>query len=237
MGIEHDPGYNPERGRKSIEMGHENEHSQELDLRLERDVVRDNEKPLFDESVIRDETQNTMLLSRISVPLYHFSSSSNPFAWDESERVDLEPIAQALDTEILRRFEGRNILVRGIQSHNHEDTSPSKLLEQIIRYGTDRYLDIASDLSSTQIDLYAVEYRSFSAKDSTIGIFEGFHKWKPKSEERPHYPIDIVMIFDASSYERVEYLHPRHGVVASDAWRLRTGVVRHESLLGIVAIN
>ena len=42
------------------------------------------------------------------------------------------------------------------------------------------------------------------------------------------------MIFDKRVYKNVEYIHPRHYVVAQDRWELNQGAY---GLLGLVVIN
>ena len=60
---------------------------------------------------------------------------------------------------------------------------------------------------------------TYEGEKSILRILEGFHKYKPRCEERPQYPVDIWLVFQAKAYENIEYLHPRHNVLARDKWR------------------
>ena len=69
----------------------------------------------------------------------------------------------------------------------------------------------------------------------TKKILEGFHKYKPKCEERPQYPVDIWMIYDKDSFDNIEYMHPRLKVMAKDKWKQKKA--NNKSLLKLIIVN
>lgn len=77
------------------------------------------------------------------------------------------------------------------------------------------------------------EFMPFVQSDSMAAWMTLYHKQQPRSEVRPHYPVDVWMIFDASAYLCVE-------ADTGDfrkAYRLRDGYDRRASLIGVAQIN
>jgi hypothetical protein len=215
---EQDPSYDPERLAGSPEKNAE---------KLERDVFgeHENESGVFrnneldpnreDEDVSEYVTLGKIV--RIAIPEYEYDIERNPFAFDTENPKDLASVAERLNTEIQSRFEGKNILVRGLQS-GHFTLQRNQLIKSIVAHGGDHVFARNEEADT----MYALDFTQWSSESTVLKTLEGFHKFKPKSEERPHYPVDIWMIFDAASYDNVEYLHPRHNVIARDKWQAKS---------------
>lgn len=164
-----------------------------------------------------------MNIRNISIPDYVFSGLSNPFAFDADEPKSLKPIATLLEGAI-EGFDTDNILLRGVQSGHHKLTRDA-LIEKIQNNGSDIY-----DSNRDEGVIHAAPYSAGMVEN----LLAGFHVYKPKSEERPQYPVDIWMIFDRDAYNNVEYMHPRHHVLARDKWERKSG---ESGLIGLVIVN
>lgn len=179
-------------------------------------------------------------LLHVSIPQYVFSESdSNPYRYDATPQVSLRPIADVLDALMYHEFDGVGILVRGVQSARQSQTR-HQLVEHIKQCGTDRYemqdagMQKVEDVSA---DMFAAEYLPWTRQSSLLALFEGFHVYKPKCDEVPQTPIDIVMVYNADAYDQVEYVNSRHGGIGRDAYMLKSGYMRRETLLAIILIN
>ncbi len=182
---------------------------------------------------IHNETmlESTSKISTIHCPAY-YSRPDNPYQFDTGDPSLLHTIADAIDTELLRRFRGKDVLVRGVQSANF-DISQSHLANYIAVHGGDYTLKPDRD---TAYDFHAAHHPGFQGGCS-LPILEGFHVYKPKCNELPLKPLDIWMVFDAGSYEEISYIHPRHDIVARDRYKLRQDFNANDSLLGIICIT
>lgn len=184
---------------------------------------------------------NMSKIVKLTADTYRFNTNDNPYAFDFKELKGLEDIAESLDETILERFNGRNILLRMIQSGKHADKiSRKELIDYILETGSDYHQDESTNASQApdaEIDIYAARFNPFDKGTSTLKLFESFHKWKPKCEERPQYPVDIILVYDYDSYGNIKYKHPRYGVEADDAYKLKNGKSRTDSLLGVFVIN
>jgi len=148
-------------------------------------------------------------IKKIKIDKYSFGTNNNPYEYGSTAQpIALADIAQQISVEIDSITLG-NLIIRGMQSGKH-DLSKEDLLQAIVKNGRE-YEN--TDEPNT---VFAALYES---KDTVQHILEGFHKYKPKSEERPQYPVDIWLIFDARAYENIGYLHPRHNVIARDKWK------------------
>jgi hypothetical protein len=158
-------------------------------------------------------------VKNIKIDGYYFDSKDNPYEYDSNAVpfITLTDIAQQICNEINSTHD--KLIIRGIQSGKHK-VDKDVLLEAAIKNGQD-YENI--DETNT---MFAAP---FEGEKTIQHILEGFHKYKPKSEERPQYPVDIWFIFDSRAYENVKYLHPRHNVLASDRWKrinpVKTGLL------------
>lgn len=172
------------------------------------------------------------LISYLNIPEYIFDINNNPYAFNIDNPLSLEPIAEKLNRKISTRFQSKNILIRALQS-KHYSVDRESLLEGIINNGGDFYL--SQKLSVDHNIMYAMNFMPWQEDSTILSNLEGFHKYKPKYEERPQYTMDIWMVFDAQCYENVAYLHPRHKVVAKDKWRALD--VEKTGLLRIIVVN
>lgn len=161
----------------------------------------------------------------ISIDNYCFPDGSNPYAYDSKPKTSVEPAADVISETISSLIGEKRVLVRGIQSGRH--AIPKADLVKIIEENGADYQHNGSIAN----EMYASPFSS----DVIFKILEGFHVYKPKSEERPQYPVDIWMIYSADSYENIEYLHPRHKVLAKDKWRRKDD--SQSGLFAMVVIN
>lgn len=158
------------------------------------------------------------------IPSYNFYSAP-----------DLGVIAAAIDQQIEQAFSGQPVVIRGIQAQKHALSRPD-LITLIRTTGTDHYQLLAnSDVGGQTIDLFG---RSCNATAPiTLPILEGFHRWKPKSLERPQFPVDIWMIYDATQLQNVEYVHDHYNVPAHDGYVFIDSAAKPDALLGLLVIN
>lgn len=216
---EQDPSYDPERLVSDTEKSAE---------KLERDVFgeHENESGVFKDHELDPQNEDEDVseyvklgkIVHLAIPEYKYDIKENPFAFDAEQPRDVAPIADRLNVEITERFEGKNILVRAVQC-GHFTLQRHQLIKSIVAHGGDQVFRRGNEVSDT---IYALGFEPWTKESTVLKTLEGFHKFKPKSEERPHYPVDIWMIFDAENYENVEYLHPRHGVTARDKWQAKS---------------
>lgn len=162
----------------------------------------------------------------ITIAGYVFDKTTNPYAFDAKNQKSLKDIANKIQRAIEENFGKQSLLIRGIQSQHHKETTAKKLVDKIIEKGDDNYKE-----TSASRTIYGAEL----TKDTILSILGGFHNLKPKCDERPQYPVDIWMIFDKNFYKNIEYLHPRHNVLVRDKWQR---INKDDSgLLGIFTIN
>lgn len=164
---------------------------------------------------------------KISCPEYTFNKA-----------LDLTAISRVIDKEIVNNFVGLNVIIRGIQSEKH-NTGKNELIDIILHNGYDRTVkdhqgEVA--VSSKAIDLFGYACK-IEQPPIVLPILEGFHKWKPKSLEKPQRRVDIWMIYDAEKLTSVEYTHEHYGVTANDAYLFKNPLKKPEALLGLIVID
>ena len=149
-------------------------------------------------------------VKKIKIDEYNFDADNNPYEHDSTTQpITLADIAQQISVEIDDLFAHHRVIIRGIQSGKYA-VDKDVLLRAIIKDSQEyKNIDEPNTIFATL----------FEGKATIQHILEGFHKYKPKSKERPQYPIDVWLIFDAGAYENVEYLHQRHNVLARDKWK------------------
>ena len=165
-----------------------------------------------------------MKIVAIRLPEYIFDTSSNPYFFDEVKPKSVVPIAEKIEKAIRDNFDVDNILIRGVQSGLHSPMAREAFIDAIIKNGNDTY--IGSDAT--------IVYGAPFNRGVISKILEGFHVYKPKGEDCPQHPVDVWMIFDQNAYDNIEYMHPRHHVLACDRWKLRNDSY---GLLGLVIVN
>lgn len=164
-------------------------------------------------------------VTSIHIGAYTFDDSSNPYeVADATPSIMLSDVAQILSRHISQVGSGKKLLVRGVQSGKHSDAR-DVLISRIIKEGSEY------ENREEPGTIFAAPY----ADGVVEFILEGFHKFKPKSEERPQYPVDLWLIYDTAAYKNVEYMHPRHNVIARDKWK-RTNLDR-SGLIAIIEVN
>lgn len=215
------PGYDPEglagdteKSPDKLERHVFGEHENESGVFKDYEIDPQNE----DEDV--SEYVKTGKIVRIAIPEYTYDTNENPFAFDSEQPKNLSRIADRLDVEIMGRFGGSNILVRAVQS-GHFTLQCNQLIKSIVAHGGDYVFRRGDEVPGI---MYAQGFEPWTSESTILTILEGFHRFKPKSEERPQYPVDIWMVFDAYEYENEEYLHPRHNVTARDKWKAKSSV-------------
>ncbi len=172
-----------------------------------------------------DKTPSTGTpVAYFNIDNYTFDEDSNPFAWDADEQRSTAELARSISSALSQNFNIEDSIIRGVQSAHH-DIPRDELIRRILTLGSDIYQ------GSKSPEIYAQE---FSA-ETIQKIIDGFHVYKPKCDERPQYPVDIWMVFDKKAFENVEYLHPKHQVLANDKWRLKD--LSNKGLRGILVIN
>ena len=138
----------------------------------------------------------------ISIPIYTFN-----------DKLVLEKVGKYIDGALLANFKGKDLIIRGIQSEKHK-LPKNELINQIIATGTDRYSQNSKNevrVSDKHIDLFGYA-RKIDVAPIVLPILEGFHKWKPKSLERPRCRVDLWMVYDVNLLENVEYTHMKYKV-------------------------
>jgi len=152
-------------------------------------------------------------------------------------KPDLKKISNDIDDMLINNFHGQDIVLRGIQSEKH-NLPKDELIKLIIETGSDRY-DLYNPgeikISNKHIDLFGLACKVVAS--ITLPILEGFHKYKPKSLERPQYRVDIWMIYDANRLKNVEYNHSYYNVKACDGYVFKNPKNKKDALLGVLVIK
>lgn len=208
--IEQDPGYDSERLAGSAER---------------REILRDDTTVSQEVSPLKRALQLSL-----SIPEYTFADGRNPYKFDADPRLGLERVAAHIDQLLGEHFSGRNVLVRAVQSAKHDGMMRERFIKFIIDNGLDYLLTPGNGF-------YAAGFLPFTRGSSILGILEGFHRWKPKSEEIPQDIADIWMVFDAEQHEAMPYVHPRYETLPKDKYQIKQGYLQRESLLAIIVIN
>lgn len=232
-GFERDPGYDPERLEGGEERAVEREPS--VDLRHESELFDDHEridsKKDIDSQLARlrdslSEDRDGVIY--LTIPAYDYDFRTNPFVGMGPDVVRTYAISRHLDVVFLHRFMYQNILVCGLRSREFVDeTGRAAFVRHIAQTGG---IKIAGD-GRAPYDFAAVLFAPFAQWHTTAPFFSLYHKLMPHAAERPQYPVDIWLIYDADSYEPIETVDFRRG------YRLRTGYDRRSSLLGVAQIN
>lgn len=233
--FENDPSYKPERlETNGWERGLN--HESNVDMRLESELFQDHERLDNDRGsstelarlrdTLAEESDGILYLK---VPEYDYDFTGNPFIGMGPHVRRTYAISRYLDVVFLHRYMYHDILVCGIRSRECVDERGRAAFVRHIRDtgGAPINLD-----SPDGYDFLAMKFSPYVASDTTAAWFTRYHKQEPLSHERPHYPVDIWMIYDANAYDEVP--------VPADfrkAYALKPGYDRAMSLLGIAQIN
>jgi len=154
------------------------------------------------------------------------------------ENIDLKNISLIIDNSLIDNFYDKNVVLRGVQSEKH-NISKQEIINHILATGSDKYETTSSkevNVSDEQIDLFGYGCK-INKSPITLSIIEGFHKWKPKSLEKPQLKVDIWMIYDANQLNNIEYNHSYYGVKASDGYTFKNPDDKQTALIGVIVIN
>jgi hypothetical protein len=154
--------------------------------------------------------------------------------------ADLNQVSSQIDDALLANFPDKTVVLRGVQSAKHS-LSPEELADKIVQTGTDR-ADKSSqhlvDSADRPVDFYGKECLiNQKNRPFVLSILEGFHKYKPMSLERPQYPVDVWMIYDARQLDNVEYIHKKYGVKTRDGYLFKHPDDKPATLLGAIVIR
>lgn len=169
------------------------------------------------------------LLHQLQIDNYRFNQNDNPYIFTADESRQPIPLAT-----VARQIAGAidstpakppKLLIRGIQTGHHA-VGKDALIARILETGT----EIENSEGPTTI--FAAPYES---ERTILHTLEAFHKYRPKCDEKPQHIIDIWMLFDMDAYDNVEYLHPRHNVLARDKWKRKN--TAEPGLVAVITIN
>lgn len=228
-----------ERGpRKQEAAGAEAQELQELgvDLRAESELFQDHERLDGQQAVsaelsrLRDAlVEDSEGILHLNIPEYSYSFTDNPFIGMGPRVRRTYAVSRYLDVVFLHRYIFHDILVCGLRSREFVKEKGRGAFVRHIRETGGVPLTLESD---QPYDFLARKFSPYVASDTTAAWFTLYHKQEPYSLERPHYPVDVWVIYDANTYEEV----PDAGDFRK-AYRLKHGYDRPTSLLGIAQIN
>ena len=208
----------------------------EVDLRTEFEVFKDHErvdtgKDMDDDLVrLRDTlAEDSDGIIHLDLPAYAYDFANNPFVGMGPDVTKTYEISRYLDVVFLHRFMFQEILVCGVRSREFVgETGRAAFVKHIRDTG-----GLPLDAQGNEPVIKALEFLPFLTYHTTGAVFRLYHTLQPYSEERPHYPIDIWLIFDAKAYEPVG----EEGADFRRAFRLRPEYDRRAALLGVAQIN
>ena len=218
--------------------GGERERANELDdidLRPESEVFQDHEridngKDLDDQLIaLRDQlSEDTDGIIHIDIPAYRYDFADNPFVGMGPNRTKTYESSRYVDIVFLHRFMYQEIIVCGLQSRKFtNEIGRAAFIKRIRETGG---LPLNRDGSEPEVLGRAfVPYMSYHTTDA---FFRLYHTVMPRVAERPHYPLDVWLIFDENAYQEVD-----GSPDFRQAYRLRQGFDRRASLLGVAQIN
>lgn len=232
-GFDTNAGYDPERG-EGVEDGRESE----ADLRTERELFQDHERLDGDDEKadalvksIKDQlAEESDGIIYIPIPEYSYDTKGNPFLGMGPRTIRLYSIARYLDVTFLHRFMYGDILVCGVRSGEYvEPRRRGAFVEHIRDTGG---LPIEA-VDGRDFDFEALKFSPYVASDSTMALFELYHKSDAHAGDRPHYPVDTWLVYDSGSYESVG-----EGQIEKLArYRLCPAYDRSASLIAVAVIN
>lgn len=209
----------------------------DLDLRAEKDVFPDHERPVgvgfsdaalqADRETLADEEDGIIY---IKLPVYNYDQSKNPFIGMGPHTIRLYEISRHLDVTFLHRFMYGSILVRGLRSGEYVSKyQRKKFVKHIKETGG---LPV-SQLESQGFDFEALRFAPYVASDTTRAIFDKYHLSDEYAGVRPHLPVDVWLVHDINAYELVG--EESDNKLAKYA--LKEDYDRGSSLLAVAVIN
>lgn len=159
-----------------------------------------------------------------------------PYKFDGN--IDLEVVSKIIDNCLIDNFSNNNIALRGIQSEKH-NINKQAIIDHILRTGSDKYDPGSKNeikVSDKHIDFFGYACK-ITSSPITLNTLEGFHKWKPKSLEKPQLKVDIWMIYDSNQLNNIEYNHSYYNVKANDGFTFKKPGNKLACLIGLIIIN
>lgn len=210
----------------------------DIDLRTEFEVFKDHErldtgKDTDDELALLRDTlaEDNDGIIHLDIPAYRYDFATNPFIGIGREVTKTYEISRYLDVVFLHRYVYQDILVYGIRSREFVDERGRAAFVKHVR--DTGGLPIAAYQNNDRVDaIDAMAFIPFMTYHTTAAMFRLYHTLEPRSLERPHYPIDVWMIYDANAYEEIS-----EGEDFRRSYRLKDGFDRRSSLLGVAQIN
>lgn len=219
---------------KNVDLEHSGELD-EIDLRPESEVFQDHEridngKDIDDQlNDLRDQlSEDTDGIIHIDIPAYQYDFADNPFVGLGSRRVKTYEISRYIDVVFLHRFMYQDIIVCGSQSRKFVGEPRRASFVKHIRETGGLPLDNNGD----KPDILGRAFVPYMPYHTTDAFFRLYHTIMPRVAERPHYPLDVWLIFDAKAYQEAD-----GSLDFRQAYRLRKGFDRRASLLGVAQIN
>ena len=231
-GFDFEPHKNPE----NLEYGENSSRENEFDLRHESEIFLDHEridnrKDIDSQMVqLRDSlSEDSDGIIRLPIPAYDYDFATNPFVGLSFRATKTYEISRYVDVVFLHRFMYQDIIVCGLQSRKFVDEKGRAALVKRIRETGGMTID---DDDTRQYEILGKTFAPFMQYHTTDPFFRLYHTIMPRVAERPHFPLDVWLIFDASAYEEVPGSPDfRQG------YRLRSGYSRAATLLGVAQIN
>ena len=206
-----------------------------IDLRPESELFRDHER--LDDSQLDDKlaklrdqlSEDSDGIIRLDIPAYRYDMSDNPFVGLGSRRTKTYEISRYIDIVFLHRFMYQHIIVCGLQSRAFVDEAGRASFMKHIRDTGGIPLDSEVE---RPYDILGRAFEPYMTYHTTDAFFRLYHTIGSRAQERPQYPLDVWLIFDASAYEEVE-----GSPDFRQAYKLLPDYNRKASLLGVAQIN
>ena len=206
-------------------------------MRNESEIFRDHERlevndtedqsKILDDDQLAEEKDGVLY---VPIPVYDYDTKYNPFLGMGPNTIRLYSVARHLDVMFLHRFMYGNILVRGLRSGDYvKKYQRKKFIKHIQESGG---LPV-SQMSEQGYDFEALRFSPYAASDTTMPLFEWYHKSEQHAGDRPHHPVDIWIVYDINAYQQLS--EESNGKVAR--YKLLPDYDRRSSLLAIAVIN
>jgi len=221
--VEGENGQTPSEEEPLVDLRHENELFTDHE-RIDRAKDTDSQLAQLRDTLSEDRDG----VIHLTIPAYDYDFRMNPFVGMGPHVVRTYAISRHLDVVFLHRFMYQNILVCGLRSREFVDEAGRAAF---VKHITQTGGAVVGTNDRRVYDFAAVLFAPFVASHTTAAFFTLYHKKMPHVAERPQYPIDVWLIYDASAYREVEVVDFRRG------YQLKMGYDRRASLLGVAQIN
>ena len=212
----------PEAGRRPDRIEKEPIDTRDED-EAQRDLERvDNDKRLNARlAQLREQLSSDVDgIIHITIPAYIYDFAHNPFVGVGPQHTKTYEISRYIDVVFLHRFVYQDLIVCGVVSRVYVDEAGRKAFAKL------------SDTDSGSPDIVGQAFEPYMTYHTTDAFFRLYHTMLPGAARRPHWPLDVWLIFDARAYEDVD-----GSTDFRQAYRLRRGFDRRASLLGVAQIN